>query len=206
MSEPLKIDLPPLSAVYGNYDPVAHAAKYAANRDLIKEKYHFEKWVGKRRENGLLNIVETLKPVHKRIISAHINGMKGVEIAEQFNLSVITVYRILGDPLSRSLIDEFTDNFKSEFKAMFPLVSDAIRDGLSEDRAFGTRMKAVDRFIKVHKMIDGVDDTDSTEGKVAEVSSARIRIVQTIKDALAKTETVTMIEAVIDEEVVVVDA
>ena len=204
MSAPLKIDLPSLSEKLGNYHPVVEAAKYQVNRELIKDKYHFEKWIGKRREEGHKN-VNDLRPVHKRIISAHINGMKGVEIAEQFGLSAVTVYRILGDPLSRSLVDEFTENFKSEFKAMFPLVSNAIRDGLDEDKSFGTRMKAVDRFIKVHKMIDGVEDNGSTEGKVAEVSSARVRIVQTIKDAVAKTETVTMIEAVIDEEVVVID-
>lgn len=171
----------PLSASRAGYDPEAAKKKYAANKDFINETYHYEKWTGKRKQNGALKL-NSLSTMHKQIISAHINGMKGVEIAEQFDIAAITVYRIIGDPLVQDMIEEFDDGFKADFKSMFPLVSDAIRDGLgSASQDF--RLKAVDRFVKICRLIDGDEPSGDTEGRVTAVTAARMKFVQLVQKA-----------------------
>ena len=196
----LNINLP-LSSTRAGYDPEREAARYAMNADLIKDKYHYEKVIGKRRGDGALKLKE-LKPEHKQWVSCFIQGMKGVEIAEQFNVAAITVYRVLSDPLSKSLLGEFDEALKDEFRAMFPLVSDAIRSGL-ESAGISTRLKAVDRWTKVSCFIDGKPTEDEGEKKPEVVAAMRVRMVtllQTAAEALpSNSVTEIELEAVVVE-------
>lgn len=111
--------------------------------------------------------------------------MKGVEIAEQFNVSAITVYRVLADPLATSLIGEFDESFKKDFKALFPLVAAAVRTGL-ESGGTRERLQAVDRWTKVCRFLDGDDVERGQEEKTASVVAARLRFVDLIKQAGGK--------------------
>lgn len=170
----------PLSATRSNYQPERAAVRYAANAERIKERYHYEKWLGKRRKDGADKLKE-LQPLHKHIVSAYISGMKGVEIAEAFNLAAITVYRVLADPLVAPMIEEFDDGFKAEFRALFPLVSNAVREGLESDST-NVKLKAVDRWTRVCRFLDGKDD-DDTFSRAEVTASARLRMVSLIKRA-----------------------
>ncbi len=184
----------PLSSVVAHYDPEAAAAKYAANAELIKDQYHYEKMMGKRQKDGSLKLKE-LKPEHKQYIACFLNGMKGVEIAAQFNVAAITVYRVLADPLAADLIGEFDESFRKEFKALFPLVADAVRSGL-ERGDIKTRLQAVDRWTKVCRFIDGGDEEVEKEGKTTAVIAARMRFVDLVQDA---TKGMKLVEAEIVE-------
>ncbi len=180
----------PLSSIVAGYDPEEAAAKYAANAELIKDKYHYEKMMGKRKSNGALKLKE-LKPEHKQYVACFINGMKGVEIAEQFNVAAITVYRVLADPLAAELIGDFDEGFKNEFRAMFPLVADAVRTGL-ESGGTKTRLQAVDRWTKVCRFLDG-DEGEKDQGeKTVAVTAARMRFVDLVKSA---TKNMKLVEA-----------
>ena len=170
----------PLSAERGNYNPETAKDNYAKNAELIADRYHYEKFIGKRSSDGALKLNE-LKPEHKKYISAYINGMKGVEIAEQFNVAAITVYRVLADPLARDMIEEFDEGFKAEFRAMFPLVSLAVREGLQSE-SLGLALKSVDRWAKICRLIDGKGDDEDVR-KVDSVVAARMRFVQLVKGA-----------------------
>jgi hypothetical protein len=171
----------PLSSVVHNYDPEEAKAKYAANAQLIADKYHYEKIMGKRRSDGALKLKE-LKPEHKQYVACYINGMKGVEIAEQFDVAAITVYRVLADPLALNLIGEFDEGFKREFKSMFPLVADAVRTGL-DSGSTKTKLQAVDRWTKVCRFLDGDEEEKDQEEKTIAVRAARMRFVDLVKDA-----------------------
>ncbi|KKL61332.1 hypothetical protein LCGC14_2196340 [marine sediment metagenome] len=195
----------PLSVTRANYHPDEAAAKYQANKLDIAGRYKYEKWMGIRQKNGTDKLA-SLRPEHKQYVVCYINGMKGVEIAEQFNVSAITVYRVLADPLARNLINEFDESFKDEFKAMFPLVSDAVREGLA-DGSVTNRLKAVDRWSKICKQIDGVPDEEADGKKAESVYAARLRFVQIVQDAVAalpKPE--EGVATVIEAEVVVVES
>ncbi|KKM17736.1 hypothetical protein LCGC14_1672750 [marine sediment metagenome] len=191
----------PLSSTRAGYDPEREAARYAMNKELIADKYHYEKVIGKRRLDGALKLKE-LKPEHKQWISCFIQGMKGVEIAEQYNVAAITVYRVLSDPLAKALLGEFDEAFKNEFRSMFPLVANAIRDGL-ESAGIATRLKAVDRWTKVSGFIDGKTEEDKGEKKPEVMAAMRLRLVamlQTTAGALpSNTPTQIEIEAVVVE-------
>lgn len=171
----------PLSSLTAHYDPENAKSKYEANAALIADKYHYEKIMGKRRKDGALKLKE-LKPEHKQYVSCYIHGMKGVEIAEQFNVAAITVYRVLADPLAIAVIGEFDDAFKSEFKALFPLVSDAVRSGLESGNE-GVRLKAVDRWTKVSRYLEGDPEEKDQEEKTVAVLAARMRFVDLVKTA-----------------------
>ena len=191
----------PLSATRAGYNPEREASKYATNKELIKGKYHYEKIMGKRKDNGALKLKE-LKPEHKQYVSCFINGMKGVEIAEQFNVAAITVYRVLNDPLAQTMLGEFDVAFKDEFRAMFPLVADAIRDSL-EHGGMEMRLKAVDRFVKVSAFLKDGEDSDEDTNTPEIMSAMRVRMVTMLKaaaDALPKD-----IPAIVEVEAVVVE-
>lgn len=185
----------PLSSTRASYDPERAKARYQMNSELIADHYEYQKFIGERREDGALKLKE-LKPEHKQYVSCYINGMKGVEIAEHFNVAAITVYRVLADPLALEMIGEFDENFKAEFRAMFPLVADAVREGLESD-AVTTRLKSVDRWTKVCRFLDGGNE-DGSERKSEVVSAARIKIVKMI-EAAVKEPTVIEIEAEVVE-------
>lgn len=171
----------PLSSTRAGYDPEREAARYAMNKELISTKYHYEKVIGKRRTDGAMKLKE-LKPEHKQWVSCFIQGMKGVEIAEQYDVAAITVYRVLSDPLAKSLLGEFNESFKDEFRAMFPLVSNAIREGL-ESTGIKTKMQAVDRWTKVSGFIDGVPEKDSGEKKPEVMAAMRVHLVAALQTA-----------------------
>jgi hypothetical protein len=188
----------PLSAKRADYAPVKAAAHYAAHSELRKNRYHYEKMLGRRKHNGA-DKLKGLRPSHKMIVAAHINGMRGVEIAEQLNISAITVYRVLGDPLVAPLIQEFDDGFKADFRAMFPLVADAVRTGL-EDSSPTTRLKAADRWAKICRVIDG--DGAADDSRVETIYAARMKFVQLIQDAVQSArggDTALVIEAEVVE-------
>ncbi len=190
----LSISLP-LSATRAGYDPERQRNRYAANAELIATKYKVDKMLGKRRTDGALKLKKLL-PLHQQIVSCYINGMKGVEIAEQFDVAAITVYRILADPLAQSFISEFDTAFKDEFQRMFPLVADAVRDGL-ESTALPVRLKAVDRWAKICRYLDGGEE-DNTGNKVAAITTARMKFVELVKSA----NKITQVEIEVEESTI----
>ncbi len=198
----LNIDLPlTASGRVANYDEEAARGQYQANKLLIQDKYHYEKFIGKRRNDGADKLQE-LKPEHKQYVSCFINGMKGVDIAEQFDVAAITVYRVLSDPLARSLIAEFDERFQEEFRAMFPMVSNAVREGLAHPSA-EIKLKAVDRWAKVGRFLEGMDSDSERDNKkkTQTVVAARIQLVSMIKEASKAVDGGTVIEG----EVIVVE-
>ena len=148
--------------------------------------------IAKRKINGALKLKE-LNPEHKQYVSCFIHGMNGVEIAAQFNVAAITVYRVLADPLAASLIGEFDENFKNEFRAMFPLVADAIRTGL-ESGGVETKLKAADRWLKVCRFIDGGEEEKGQEEKTASIIAARLRFTDLIDTAVKAAESIKVVE------------
>ena len=188
----LNIKVPLSTVTGGGYDANAAKAKYAANSELIKQTYHYEKFMGKRKKDGALKLA-SLKPEHKQYISAAINGMKGVEIADHFSVPVITVYRVLSDPLARSLIAEFEESLAEEFRRMFPMVSDAIRDGL-ESGSPKVKLLAADRWLKIRKFIDGGENDEGTEKRSEAVSVARTKFVEMVKTVTETSVKSTVIE------------
>ncbi len=182
----------PLSVTRAGYNPEREAAKYEMNKKLIATKYCYEKVIGDRTEHGCLKMQE-LKPEQKQYIACFISGMKCVEIAEQFDVSAAQVYRVVGDPLARQMIEEFDEGYKAEFMAMFPLVSDAVREALESGDA-ALRLKAVDRWAKIRRLLDGGDEGDGGN-RVEQIFSARARFVTMVQDVVGSQKQLLEVEA-----------
>lgn len=178
----------------GYYDPEKAKARYEENKALIRSRYAYEKIIGKRRPNGMPNL-KKLTPAHKQMISCFVMGMSVNEIAEQFDVAAITVSRVVSDPLAQEYIEEFDDQHKAEFNAMLPLVNEAVRDALRSP-GITNRLKGVDRWAKIHRVMNGDDAGESGKNKAQEIHAARFRFLDKVKE-LAQQEGVIEAEAFI---------
>ncbi len=136
-----------LSTTRAGYDPDVQREIYLAEREERRETYHYEKVIGRRLSNGTLKL-KRLKPLHSTIVSEFLQGRSGVEIAEMLDISAITVYKTLKDPLVQHLVGDFLEGVDKELAALSPLAVDAIRAGLTDEKV-STRLSAVDRFGKL---------------------------------------------------------
>lgn len=178
------------------YDPEAAKDRYERNKEAMRHQYQVEKLIGKRSPSGTLN-KKKLTSNHKQMISLFISGMPIDEIAELFDVAYLTVYSVLKDPLAQVYLDEFDAAFKAEFNAMLPLVNRTIRDGL-QSGGISNRLKAVDRWGKIHRVVNGGDSSENARDKTEEIHAARFRFLEQVKEVALRTGAIEA-EAVIVE-------
>lgn len=194
--DPEKIKLPAeVSKHNGYFDSEEAAARYEERKKEVQALYSVEKILGKRRRDGSPNL-KKLKPRHLRMIAYFVEGVPSTEIAQILDVSHNCVLRVLKDPLAAKYIEDFADGHKADFNAMFPLVNEAISDALTGP-GLDTRLKGVDRWHKLHKTINGDDSGESASAKTKEISAARFRFIDQIRE-LAESS------GVIEAEVVMV--
>ena len=109
--------------------------------------YRLQKDIGVRTEGGVFKL-QKLKPIHKRIIAAHLSGMPSVEIAQLFNVHFKTIHTVINDPLAIAFMNEFDSLTRKEFDALRIRANAAIRDGLAPNQNIHTRLRAADQFSK----------------------------------------------------------
>lgn len=114
-----------------------------------------------------------------------VSGVSSVEIARFMNVSHNCVLRVLKDPLAKQFIDEFADGHKADFNAMFPLVNEAIQDALLNP-SVTTRLKGVDRWNRLHRTVNGEDNDPSGSAKTKEITAARFRFIDKLKEIAAE--------------------
>ncbi len=134
----------------------------------------------RKRKNGL----KLLSQRHKLIIGMHLTGSKNIEIAEEIGCSVGAVCSILRDPLAQEVITHYYEGVEDELKALFPKAVDVVRDALDSDEVIGTRLKGVDRFMRLSGIGEGGNDGNSVTVNV--ITDARTKFVQEIREAVAK--------------------
>jgi len=187
----------------GYYNPEEAAARYQANREKIKNQYHMDKVLGKRRKNGMTNL-KSLKPKHLQMISCYVSGMSINDIAEQFDVSQVSVQQVITDPLATQYIDDFAERHKNEFNSMFPLVNNTIRGALESD-LLTNQLRGVDRWGKIHKIVNGNDAGESAATKTQEIHAARFRFIDKVREIAEKNGCLEA-EAVIVETTEVADS
>lgn len=131
----------------GVYEPKKAAARYQINKERIRDKYQFEKVIGRRTKTGVKKLKE-LRPIHQHIIAMYLQGMKCVEIAQQMGCSLATVHTVIHDPLAQGIIVAARDGYWQELEGMFPLVLDALRDGL-QNGSIQLRLQAAAQWSKM---------------------------------------------------------
>lgn len=194
--DPENVKLPAeISKHNGYFDSDEAKARYEERKKLVQANYAVDKVLGKRRHDGSPNL-KKLKPRHLKMISYFIEGVPSTEIAMILDVSHQCVLRVLKDPLAAQFIEDFADGHKADFNAMFPLVNGAIQDALTNP-SISTKLKGVDRWNRLHKTVNGEGDDDSATGKTKEISAARFRFIDQIREIAEKT-------GAIEAEVVVI--
>lgn len=124
-----------------------------------------------------------LTPRYKEIIARHVDGWESKEIAREVGCSVGTVYMIVTDPLAQHIIERVQQARQQEFEFTIATAFKAVRDAMSEKKPMDTRMKGVDRFVKLKNSLKEVErDQNATNVTVNVVNSAREKITKELQD------------------------
>ena len=136
----------------------------------------------------LLAPLKKLSGRHLRIVGMHLAGFRAKKIAEQLKITPQTVYNVLGDPLAQKYLAQFWNGHAHDLRSLMPEVITTLEQGLKSGNA-KIRLSAVEKFIKVHEMLNGGD----TGGKhnivnfqINVQNDARVQLVQQIKELHAK--------------------
>jgi len=124
-------------------------------------RYVAEKFLGIRRTNGAMKL-KRLTNRHLSIIGMHLEGHSLEVIANNMNCTFSTVSRILNDPLAQSILKRVYDDRKGEVHALGGKAIEVVREGLSEEQSIGTRLRAVDRFVKIRQTMIGDEGGEET--------------------------------------------
>jgi len=124
--------------------------------------YETEKRQGLRRANGARKL-KKLSNRHLRIISLHLEGKSGEEIGVLLGCTIITVSRILNDPMAKEILGVIYKDRQGEIDALAGAAIDVVRGALLNDGVTTReRLSAVDRFTKLKDTIGKEEDTAKT--------------------------------------------
>lgn len=133
----------------------------------LSARYLAEKRAGIRRENGAMKL-SRLTARHYKIIGLHLEGKSLEEICASCHVSISTASRVLNDPLAKSLLAKVYGHREAEINALAGKAIAATREALTGDHDIGTKLRGVDRFVKIHDtLIDKEKGRESAEDVIA---------------------------------------
>lgn len=133
------------------------------------QRYLAEKRSGIRRENGALKL-RRLTARHYKIIGLHLEGKSLEAICQECRVTISTASRILNDPLAKSLLAKVYGHREQEIHALAGKALEATRDALGADKDIGTRLRGVDKFVKIREsMLDKDEGRETAEDVVAKI-------------------------------------
>jgi len=157
--------LPVSSLIIG--EPETVRAKRALN-GYNTVRYEDEKKTGIRRQNGAKKL-KKLSGRHLAIVSMHLEGKRGEEIAKEMGVRVITVSRVLNDPMVKQLTSRIFSDRQMELDALAGKAIDVVRNGM-EDGTTREKLAAVDRFTKLKDTIGAEESSaESAEDIVSRI-------------------------------------
>lgn len=133
------------------------------------QRYLTEKRIGMRRENGAMKL-KRLTARHYGIIGRHLEGKSLEQICQECHVTISTASRILNDPLAKGLLAKVYGHREQEIHALAGQALQATRDALDPGKDIGTRLRGVDKFVKIREtMIDKEKSRETAEDVVASI-------------------------------------
>ncbi|KKL99131.1 hypothetical protein LCGC14_1817440, partial [marine sediment metagenome] len=168
------------------------------------EQYQFEKIIGKRNKAGV-PFLRKLRVVHRRMIALHLRGFSNRDIQVMTGHSEMSVGRVLRDPLSQVIIQQYMDGIELELDALMPDAVDALRRGLNSEEArvaivaADKFFRATGRYARSEDKTETAEDVISRALKIAERATGAIQNLTT-PDPIAKLIEVSPVRVDLDEE------
>lgn len=128
---------------------IGRAPRAGAGYNTVQ--YENEKRTGIRRSNGARKL-KKLTTRHLSIIAMHLDGDSGEDIAKRMNVRVVTVSRILNDPMVKQLTGRIFSDRQLELDALAGKAIDVVRSGL-EEGTMREKLAAVDKYAKLKDTI-----------------------------------------------------
>ena len=159
------------------YDPSMAQERYDNHHTATAVKHTAGRLLGKPKKDVVP--LKKLMPRHYEMIALHLKGRKLSEIAEAMHCTYATAWRVINDPESKTIIEEFYTAHKVDLMGLFPLAVDAVRKGLNSTD-IKTGLLAVDRFTKLRESVND-ENRDVTQVNITIVNDARLKLVGAIK-------------------------
>ena len=92
--------------------------------------------------------LKRLRPLHYKIISMHLAGLKNKDIARNLGVTKATVVNIVHSRKGREVIDSALEKYYDEFQELAPQVVNVVKQTLGDDDNPDLRLRAANMWIK----------------------------------------------------------
>ena len=132
--------------------------------------YESEKRTGIRRSNGAKKL-KKLSNKHLAMVSMHLEGKSGETIAKVMHVRVVTVSRVLNDPLVKQITARIFQDRQMELDALAGKAIAVVRDTMDkEGNTTRERLTAVGQYTKLKETIGSEESaTESAEDIVERI-------------------------------------
>ena len=89
-----------------------------------------------------------LRPLHYRILSLHLSGLKHVDISDQLGITRLTVLNVVHSRLGREVIEGSLEKYYDEFYELAPKVVKTIKQTLEDDDNPDLKLRAASMWLK----------------------------------------------------------
>ena len=113
--------------------------------------------------------LKELRPIHYRIISLHLSGLKNIDISRQLGIHKQTVVNVVHSRLGREAIEGAMEKYYDEFYELAPKVVKTIKQTLEDDENPDLRLRAASMWLKTSGWEGRKKTVQTSEDKVRNI-------------------------------------
>ncbi len=151
------------------------------------DQENIKKYIGQP-NNTSQKPLRRLRPKHLRIIALHMQGYTGPQtkaFLEESNvtISLMAIYRVINDPLSKGLMAEFYAGAENELKALDGMAIDVLRRAM-RDGSHRDAISAADKIFKMNKRYGDPPSSDSAESIIQRAMDVALQAGETVREVI----------------------
>ena len=110
-----------------------------------------------------------LRPLHYRILSLHLAGLKHIDISDQLGITKLTVLNVVHSRLGREVIEGSLEKYYDEFYELAPKVVKTIKQTLEDDDNPDLKLRAASMWLKTSGWEGRKKSVQTSEDKVKNI-------------------------------------
>jgi hypothetical protein len=113
--------------------------------------------------------LKALRPIHYRVISLHLSGLRNTDISRQLGIHQQTVVNVVHSRLGREAIEGAMEKYYDEFYELAPKVVKTIKQTLDDDENPDLRLRAANMWLKTSGWEGRKKSVQTSEDKVRNI-------------------------------------
>jgi len=113
--------------------------------------------------------LKALRPIHYRVISLHLSGLKNIDISRLIGITPQTVVNVVHSRLGREAIEGAMEKYYDEFYELAPKVVKTIKQTLEDDENPDLRLRAASMWLKTSGWEGRKKSVQTSEDKVKNI-------------------------------------